>query len=556
MVFIRAQNIKRDSSGRITGGTASAVRSVRESTGSGSSKSRQKVVERLGKVLFLSENGRSGIFRSPSRGLVSYDADTGEFGHVSEDDQRIAGSARPSVPCNSAGNAVHKVFGDACLLLEFLKKCGMLPVLRETFSDDKDYERMLCHLLCSILRDGGNIKCDDFTAKSFASSVFPDLDPGTLRHDYGFYSLLGETQVKVGFFEAFAGMMRKKDKGFGRACYADTVSLRGASDRNSPIRNIVCHSTDEMLKDISRIALILDEKSGLPLLFYCIPQGDPSPDDIYRIIDDACWGLQLDGWTLVLDGAYASEELFSRYHRGSRTKIICPMPDFSGYPYMEVYRKLSKKIRLERGDFVCHGALWCGHRCDIEIFGRKQYAYVFVDRTKALTGFTEYFSQHEEEFRKLSDEEAGWIEVKSGYSVMISNIRTTPEDLLNRYFSRADLDRELKSGRDYLREMPDHKLDDLTIRGKILSDIIDADVRHFLNEKLKGTGISLSDAIGRTQSLICCADSTGTVTVDAPSEQVRKIYEIFGIGVPQQLDIKKFTEGVMHPGRQSRKRTG
>ena len=223
---------------------------------------------------------------------------------------------------------------------------------------------------------------------------------------------------------------------------------------------------------------------------------------------------------------------------------------------MEVYRKLSKKIRLERGDFVCHGALWCGHRCDIEIFGRKQYAYVFVDRIKALTGFTEYFSQHEEEFCKLSDEEAGWIEVKSGYSVMISNIRTTPEDLLNRYFSRADLDRELKSGRDYLREMPDHKWDDLTIRGKILSDIIDADVRHFLNEKLKGTGISLSDAIGRTQSLICCADSTGTVTVDAPSEQVRKIYEIFGIGVPQQLDIKKFTEGVMHPGRQSRKRTG
>ena len=70
MVYIRAQNIKRDSSGRRTGGTASVVRSERASTHSGSS-SRQKVVERLGKVLFLSENGRSGIFRSPTRGLVS-----------------------------------------------------------------------------------------------------------------------------------------------------------------------------------------------------------------------------------------------------------------------------------------------------------------------------------------------------------------------------------------------------------------------------------------------------------------------------------------------------
>lgn len=90
--------------------------------------------------------------------------------------------------------------------------------------------------------------------------------------------------------------------------------------------------------------------------------------------------------------------------------------------------------------------------------------------------------------------------------------------------------------------MPYKNWDDLTVRGKILSDIIDSDVRHFLNEKLKGTALSLSDAIGRTQSLICCADSTGTVTVDAPSEQVRKIYDIFGIGVPQLLDMKKFTE--------------
>lgn len=139
--------------------------------------------------------------------------------------------------------------------------------------------------------------------------------------------------------------------------------------------------------------------------------------------------------------------------------------------------------------------------------------------------------------------------MKSGYSVMISNIRTDPKDLLNRYFSWAEPDRELKSGRDYLSEMPYKNWDDLTVRGKILSDIIDSDVRHFLNEKLKGTALSLSDAIGRTQSLICCADSTGTVTVDAPSEQVRKIYDIFGIGVPQLLDMKKFTEGVMHPGR-------
>ena len=505
MVFIRAQNIKRDSSGRITGGTASAVRSERVSTDSGSS-SRQKVVERLGKVLFLSENGRSGIFRSPTRGLVSYSADTGVFGHVSEDDPRIASAARPAVPSGSAGNAVHKVFGDAYLLLGFLKECGMLQVLRETFRDDSDYERMLCHLLFSILRDGGNIKCDDFTAKSFASLLFPDIDPETLRNDYGFYSLLGDTGLRADFFVAFAGMMRKKDRGFGRACYADTVSLSKGCAEDSPIRNIVYHSVDEMRKDISRVALILDEKSGLPLIFYCVPQYEPTPDDIFSVIDDASMGLDIEVGTLALDELYASEDLFTRFHRGAEMKVICPMPDKDGYPYRDLYQKLQKKISLRR---------------DV--------------------------SRHTEEFHKLSDEEAGWIQVKSGYSVLISNIRTTPEDLLDRYFSRAEPDRELKSGRDYLSEMPYKNWDDLTVRGKMLSDIIVSDVRHFLNEKLKGTALSLSDAIGRTQSLICSEESAGTVAVDAPSEQVRKIYDIFGIILPQQLDLKKFTDGVMHP---------
>ena len=548
MVYIRAQNIKRDSSGRITGGTASVVRSERVSTDSGSS-SRQKVVERLGKVLFLSENGRSGIFRSPTRGLVSYSADTGAFGHVSEDDPRIAGAARPDRPFQPQENAVHKVFGDAYLLLGFLKECGMLQVLRETFRDDSDYERMLCHLLFNILRDGGNIRCDDFTAKSFASSVFPDIDSETLRKDYGFYSLLGDTGLRADFFVAFAGMMRKKDKGFGRACYADTVSLSKGCAEDSPIRNIVYHSVDEMRKDISRVALILDEKSGLPLIFYCLPQYEPTPDNIFTVIDDAAMGLDIEVGTLALDELYASEDLFTRFHRGTEMKVICPMPDKDGYPYRDLYQKLQKKISLRRDDFFGTKGLCFGYRCDVEIFGAKQYAYVYVNRMKALSGFSDFFSKHTEEFHKLSDEEAGWIQVKSGYSVMISNIRTDPKDLLNRYFSWAEPDRELKSGRDYLSEMPYKNWDDLTVRGKILSDIIDSDVRHFLNEKLKGTALSLSDAIGRTQSLICCADSTGTVTVDAPSEQVRKIYDIFGIGVPQLLDMKKFTEGVMHPGR-------
>ena len=68
MPFIRAQKIVRDESGRIASGSASVV-DVEYVPGA-RYHSRQRVRERLGRVVELSEDGRSGVFRSPTRGLV------------------------------------------------------------------------------------------------------------------------------------------------------------------------------------------------------------------------------------------------------------------------------------------------------------------------------------------------------------------------------------------------------------------------------------------------------------------------------------------------------
>lgn len=45
--------------------------------------------ENLGKVLYLSEDRKKGIFKSPTRGIVYYDSLTDEFTQVDKDDERI-----------------------------------------------------------------------------------------------------------------------------------------------------------------------------------------------------------------------------------------------------------------------------------------------------------------------------------------------------------------------------------------------------------------------------------------------------------------------------------
>ena len=64
---VRAQEVVRDESGGIAGGSASVAGAGR--IAGARRRSPQRVRERLGRVVELSEGGRSGVFRSPTRGV-------------------------------------------------------------------------------------------------------------------------------------------------------------------------------------------------------------------------------------------------------------------------------------------------------------------------------------------------------------------------------------------------------------------------------------------------------------------------------------------------------
>ena len=67
MSYIRAQFIERDETGRIIKGSAAICEAVYTRKPGKKSHSVQKQVERLGKVIWLSDDGKSGIFLSKTR---------------------------------------------------------------------------------------------------------------------------------------------------------------------------------------------------------------------------------------------------------------------------------------------------------------------------------------------------------------------------------------------------------------------------------------------------------------------------------------------------------
>ena len=362
MAFIKAQKVRRDDSGKIISGSAAIVDTIYGHYGSYHSK--HEVRERLGKVISLSDDGKSGVFLSPTRGLVSYDAITDTFNEVSGDDSRIADTDL------FPETEIHTVFGDAYLLLEFLKNSGILGVLRTVFAKDTDYERVLCHVLHSILKDGSRIGCDDFISKSFASYVFPDIILSTLHTDSVFFSLLGDDKKKVAFFKAFVAMMQKQDPDFGKGCYVDSTPLPNDINDN-PFNALCCHGVGSS-EIMSRLALVLDEKSGLPVWFDFIPGNILDLSEIMNIVEDVGVTLGIEIDSLVLDAGYVSEQLLNAFHLGTDKTIIGRMPNRRGYPYKTLYWEFKKEISKGKYEFVRKGHAYFGKRKEVELFGVRE----------------------------------------------------------------------------------------------------------------------------------------------------------------------------------------
>ena len=488
---------------------------------------RHKVLERLGKVLYLRDDRREGIFQSPTRGLVLYNADTQQFTDIEPDDPRIAHRifSRP---------LAHTVFGDAYLLLRFLKKSGLLTVLKQVFPKKRDYQRLMGHILHGVLRDGSRIHCSDFLAKSFVSGLINEVSIDSFKSDTQFYERMGADGARMAFFQAFVKLMRKTSPGFGRGCYVDSTPLPN-DIRNNPFNALSRHGVDAASVQM-RLVLVLDEETGLPVWYDIIPGNVLDLSTTMTVMNDVAVSLDVEIRSLVLDAGYVTKGLLQAFNLRSDKKIIGRMPARRGFPYKQLYWGCKPLMNWGKYDFVRNEHTYFGHEKDISLFGVDEYAYVYVDKENALAGFRKYLDENEEEFRSLKDKDKDWLQVKSGYFVLVSNRKAPPREVLKEYFERTSIELVFKTGKEYLGLLPLSKWTNDTVRGKILHDIIDTIIVLLLRRQCDSTGFSLSEIFGRCQSLMCCNDGSQFV-VETPNKQTRMFYALFGEVPPSRISL-------------------
>jgi len=530
MAFIKTQKLVFSADGQIISGSAAIVDTfyVKDAR----YHAQHHVRERLGRVIFLANDKKSGIFLSPTRGLVEYNVIDDNFSEVSRSDPRVDGIDAFSEP------AIHTVFGDFYLLMCYFEKLGLNRLFKDVFQTNLALERVLAHVFHGVMRNGSRITCDNFIAKSFASSVLDDISLKTLRTDTAFFRLLGEDKTKMRFFKAFIAYRRQIHPGFGRSCYVDSTPLPNDITDN-PFNALCSHGIGSVGIQM-RMVLVLDEYSGLPVWFDLIPGNVLDLSTILKVLDDVGSNLGITIDSLVLDAGYASEELIRAFHIGSNKSLICRMPARKGYPYRELYTQLKPMLAKGKYAFVREHHAYFGHKRKILLWGHEEYAYVYVDKNNALQRFRDYLLEHQEEYDALKDSEKDWLTVKNGYFVLLSNRDTTPAQILSDYFKRVEIESVFKSCKEYLELLPLRKWTDTTVRGKMLYDTINFIVLSAMRVSFIDTGISISELSGRIQSLMCHLSGNGLVTVETPNKKTAAYYKLMGIKVPSRVDIADF----------------
>ena len=520
------------------------------------------VRESLGKILWIADDHRSGIFLSKTRGVVEYDLDTDSFSEVEPGDPRLPKSIEPAI-------YVATSFGDCFLFLKILQDSHLLDVIRCAFPILKDRESVIAHITHGVLRNGSHRTCDNYFVSSAMSHLFTKIHIGSLKADSPFFKMMGNNDSKQAFFKAYAAAMRSVYPNFGLSTYVDSTPIPTEAKSNY-LAALCSHGTGHVCEQM-RLVMVLDQMLGLPVWYETIPGNVLDLSTISKIKEQVKANIDVDVISYVLDAGYAVCDLFQEYNidtyqswqQNGQTvdnSMVVRMPRKKGYPFDELYAEVKGHFGDTRFKFVAKEHSYYGERRLIEIFGKREYAYIYVDKYNAMHLGNKWINDNRTDYEKMNETEREWLDVKHGFFILISNKAATPEEMLRSYFGRTDIESFFKTGKDRFDSLDSGKWTTQTAKGKMLTDMIGLIAYNALETVAIKANVSVRDLLGLASGTEATAMKNGKLIISTPNKQVKMIAETTGHMIPGSIDVnewrKEVMDGILMPETNGKKKRG
>ena len=116
------------------------------------------------------------------------------------------------------------------------------------------------------------------------------------------------------------------------------------------------------------------------------------------VMNNVAVSLDITINSLVLDAGYISKKVIHAFHNGTEKSLIGRMPARKFFPFKTLYHDFKSSLDKGKYRFVRGGHVYFGKKKEIELFGEKIFAYVYVDKHNALQRERNYMLDHPEEY--------------------------------------------------------------------------------------------------------------------------------------------------------------
>ena len=119
-------------------------------------------------------------------------------------------------------------------------------------------------------------------------------------------------------------------------------------------------------------------------------------------------------------------------------------------------------------------------------------------------------------------------------------------DGLVEYLSGAKIEQFFKDAKSYCRIMTAEKWLPITLKGKMLNDIIVTTLYEAFRKEIAATGLNMFNALTLMKGLDCTRVSEDMAEVSVPNIDVKELYGAVGFGIPTCFDMKAFRRELLY----------
>lgn len=465
-----------------------------------------------------------GIYSNRTRGLFTFDPQTGTYGKVPED------FIETQLPDKRRIKRVSLDFGDAFFLHSFLQDSGFFGVIDSLGYGNKDtlHAMVLFYMLSSM----ANCNADSWLSGSIAGLLYPKAKLDSPRISE-FLASVGTPEKQMRYQQAYLSHVMTRYSS-DKNILIDSSGLPNAI--HMPLTRINVHNGK--VSNEVRLIFVVQKKTGLPIFYMAVPGNVVDVSTLRRImLHLESLGIEVE--SCIIDAGYNSagnlDFFYDENHRcriGFLTRVKANDSNLKKMIAEELATLESRENFVNFEDrylFIKKKKVLVGSHRD-----NPAYLYLGLDCSRLNDEQRKLFKKAKK--TKLSLDEVYETMSDQGLFAILSGTDYPVEEILPAYYQRQAAEQIFDFAKNYTKLLPLRTHSEETFRGHLVLSYIATCAVKMIQMKLEESELLMGSRLSFMRNQKCTVYPTRVIT-DTPVKEVGDTYAAFGIQCPESIPL-------------------